>query len=565
MQIARRLPFAEWVPNYDRSWFRSDLIAGLTVWALVVPQAIAYAQIAGLPPQAGVFASFAAPLGYALFGTSRQLVCSPTSATAAISAALIAPVVIDRPEDFAAMSAALAILSGICFFILGKLKLGFISQFIASGVQIGFLFGLGMTIIVGQLFAIFGIPKADGPFYRQAWQLITNLDETSGWTLVLGTTAFVAVFLLGKKMPTVPAALLLVAISILVVTILDLAEKGVAVVGDVDRAFPTPAIPMVDIGTLLTLIPGALAIVVVGYSESISIAKRFADEHHYQIQPDRELTALGISSALSGLFQGFITSGGASQSAANDRAGAKSQMSSIVLGLLAALTSILLMPLFKNLPVAVLAAIVINAVLDFVNIPAMRRLSGLRRESFLLALLALIGVLVLGILPGLLIAVVISLLLLLSRISRPTLSTVAIIPGTDAVVALSSHPEAEQRPGLLMLRPDLPLLFTNASWIRENVVAAIEEASPQPTVVVLDLEDSYNLDIGGVEALEAIDRDLADRGITLWLSNFHVPAQELFDRSRAGKSGRSIRIFPSVRQVVQAFDDSENARETLDV
>ncbi len=563
MQIARHLPGPEWLSNYDRSWFRSDLIAGLTVWALVVPQAIAYAQIAGLPPQAGVFASFAAPLGYALFGTSRQLVCSPTSATAAISAVLVAPVVIDRPADFAAMSAALAILSGICFFILGKLKLGFISQFIASGVQIGFLFGLGMTIIVGQLFDIFGIPKTDGSFYQQAWQLITNLDETSGWTLVLGTTAFVAVFLLGKKMPTLPAALLLVAISILVVSVLDLAEKGVNVVGDVNRAFPTPAIPNVDIGTLLTLIPGTFAIVVVGYSESISIAKRFADEHHYRIHPDRELTALGISSAMSGLFQGFITSGGASQSAANDRAGAKSQMSSIVLGLLAALTSILLMPLFKNLPVAVLAAIVINAVLDFINVPAMRRLSGLRRESFLLALLALFGVLVLGILQGLLIAVAISLLLLLSRISRPTLSTVTIIPGTDAVVSISSHPDAEQRPGLLLLRPDLPLLFANASWIRENVVSAIVQASPQPSVVVLDLEGSYNLDISGVEALEAIHRDLADRGITLWLSNFHVPAQELFDRSRAGTSGSSIRIFPSVRQVVQAFDDSENAREPL--
>jgi MFS superfamily sulfate permease-like transporter len=167
--LTLRLPVATWLPGYQREWFKSDLIAGLTVWALVVPQAIAYAQIAGLPPEAGVFASFAAPLGYALSGTSRQLICGPTSATAAISAALVGPAVVDHPEDFAAMSAALAILCGAVFFLLGRLKMGFFSQFIASAVQIGFLFGLGMTIIIGQLFKVFGISGNDGPFYKPLW------------------------------------------------------------------------------------------------------------------------------------------------------------------------------------------------------------------------------------------------------------------------------------------------------------------------------------------------------------------------------------------------------------
>ena len=214
----------------------------------------------------------------------------------------------------------------------------------------------------------------------------------------------------------------------MIVTVFDLADKGVDVVGTVDRAFPTPAIPIVDLGALLTLVPGVLAIVVVGYSESISVAKRFADEHQYQVRPNQELTALGVSSALGGLFQGFITAGGASQSAANDRAGAKTQVSSIVLALLAALTSIALMPLFKNLPQAVLAAIVINAVLGFVSVSAMKRVQALRRDSFYLALTAGIGVLLLEILPGLLITVAISLLLLFSRIGRPDVTEVALLP-----------------------------------------------------------------------------------------------------------------------------------------
>jgi high affinity sulfate transporter 1 len=554
MNLARYLPIAGWLPHYDRSWFKSDLFAGLTVWALVVPQAIAYAQIAGLPPQAGVFASFAAPLGYALFGTSRQMICSPTSATAAISAVLVAPVVIEHPEDFAAMSAALAILCGIAFFLLGKLKLGFISQFIASAVQTGFLFGLGLTIIIGQLFKVFGFAGHDGPFYKQAWYFLRHLDETHGWTLALGAGSFVAVALLGRFMPKLPAALLLVALSIVLVTIFDLADKGVAVVGTVDRAFPTPAIPIVDLGALLTLVPGVLAIVVVGYSESISVAKRFADEHQYRIRPDQELTALGVSSALGGFFQGFITAGGASQSAANDRAGAKSQVSSIVLALLAALTSIALMPLFKNLPQAVLSAIVINAVLGFVNVAAMRRVRQLRRDSFYLALVAMIGVLMLGILPGLLITVVISLVLLLSRISRPSISEVAPLPGSDAALSIAAHPYLASYPGLLILRPDMMAIYANASWIRDSVLATLEGLGRPIEVVVLDLEASPEIDITMVEALASLKRDLAHQHAELWLSNVHTGARPVLDRSRTAGIDAPDRLFATVGQAVAAFE-----------
>lgn len=554
MQLARYLPIAGWLPQYDKTWFKSDLVAGLTIWALVVPQAIAYAQIAGLPPQAGVFASFAAPLGYALFGTSRQLVCSPTSATAAISAALVAPVVIDHPDDYAAVSAALAILCGVAFFVLGKLKLGFISQFIASAVQTGFLFGLGMTIIVGQLFKVFGFPGNDGPFYKQAWYLLKHLGDTSGWTLAIGAGAFVAVFLLGRLMPRLPAALILVALSIVIVSVFDLADKGVDVVGTVDRAIPTPALPIVSIGALLSLVPGTLAIVVVGYSESISVAKRFADEHRYQIQPNQELTALGVSTALGGFFQGFITAGGASQSAANDRAGAKTQVSSIVLAILAALTSIALMPLFKNLPQAVLAAIVINAVLGFVNVPALRRLEKLRRESFYLAIAALVGVLVLGILPGLLITIAISLLLLLSRFGRPELSEVAPLPGSDIGVALDNHPDLSTPTGMLIVRPEAPMLFANANWIRDAIMAQIEAKPGSLRVVVLDLEATSDLDITALETLESVHRDVGLSGAEFWLSNVHIDVRTMLDRGSSAGMTTADRIFASVGQAVAEFE-----------
>lgn len=565
MQFAQYFPITEWLPKYNRSDLTPDIIAGLTVWALVVPQSIAYAQIAGLPPQAGIFASFAAPLGYAISGTSRQLICSPTSATAALSASLVAPVVASQPEDYRAMSAALAILCGLGFILLGKLKLGFISQFIASAVQTGFLFGLGLTIIIGQLFKVFGFDGIDGPFYKQAGYFIRHLDETSGWTLVIGGATFAAVFLLGKLMPKLPAALLLVVISIVVVSLFDLNDKGVAVVGSVDRAIPLPALPIVDLRQLLKLVPGVFAIVIVGYSESISVAKRFAEEHEYQIRPNQELAALGISTAFGGFFQSFITAGGASQSAANDRAGAKTQMSGIVLALLAALTSIALMPLFKDLPLAVLSAIVINAVMGFVSIPALRRVRALRRESFIFSLIALIGVLVLGILPGLLIAVALSVVLLLSRFGRPDTVEVAPIPGANAVASIANNPGISAPEGMMILRPDLPLLFVNASWIRDDVNAQIDARESVPRVVVFDLETTSDLDVTDLDVLAGLQRDLARTGAQLWLTNVRADVRAMLDRGELTGAIGQDRIFLSVADAVAAYDPEPRSAQVSGV
>ena len=309
-----KLAIAPWLHGYDRSNLKFDIIAGLTVWALVVPQSIAYAQIAGLPPQAGVFCSFAAPLGYTLFGTSRQLIVSPTSATAAISASLVAPLALSDADRFRDLSMLLAILSGVLFILLGIGKLGFVSQFIATAVQVGFLFGLGLTIICGQFFDVFGIAKPDGPFYKQFWNLITHLGETNGWTAVIGLGGLAAMFAFKRFMPTIPAALIMVALATILVGLFNLDAHGVAIVGDVDRAVPLPRIPTeFHFSDLATLLPGTLAIVIIGYSESVSVAEGFADKHKYDIEPNRELTALGVSAVFSGLFKGFIAGGGASQ------------------------------------------------------------------------------------------------------------------------------------------------------------------------------------------------------------------------------------------------------------
>ena len=548
------LPIAAWLAAYNRSWLKSDILAGLTVWALVVPQAIAYAQIAGLPPQAGVFASFAAPLGYALFGTSRQLVASPTSATAAISASLVLPLAATNdPGEYAALSAILAILCGVLFLILGKFRMGFLSQFIAPAVQTGFLVGLGLTIMVGQLFKVFGISGIDGPFYKQAWHFLSHIDETSGWTLAIGGFSLVALLILSRFAPGVPSALVMVGVSIVVVTLLDLGDKGVAIVGNVDQAIPLPKIPVVDVSDLLVLIPGTLAIVVIGYSESMSVARQFADKHHYEVRSNQELVALGMSSIFGGLFQGFITAGGASQSAANDRAGAKTQVSSLVLAGLAFLSAVLLMPLFENLPLAVLGAIVIYAVLGFVNIPAMKRIFVLRRDSFFVACLALAGVLLLGILPGLLIAVALSVLLLLGRIARPTGDELGKLRGSPAFVSSGRHEDAVRLPGLLIYRLNAPLLFVNAIWMRDSLNELIRQADPPPRVVVLDMESSSDLDLGGLDVLHSIHRDLEHQKIEVWLANVHHPVRAVLERSERAQALGGSRVFRSLEEATKAY------------
>jgi MFS superfamily sulfate permease-like transporter len=293
----------------------------------------------------------------------------------------------------------------------------------------------------------------------------------------------------------------------------------------------------------LALVPGTLAIVIIGYSESISIARQFADEHRYEIKPDRELTALGSSGILAGLFQGFIAGGGASQSAANDRAGATTQMAGVVLALLAALTSIALMPLFKNLPLAVLAAIVINAVLGFLNVAGLRRVFDLRRDSFYLALVALAGVLVLGILPGMLIAVALTILLLLSRLSRPAAAKLVRDPESGATVSAQRNPGLEPEPGLLVFRLDAPLLFVNASWMRDSLQSGIEQENEPPRVVVLDMELSPELDLTGLAALETVHRDLQEKGQELWLANVHGKVRDLLEKGGLTKVIGEDRIY----------------------
>jgi MFS superfamily sulfate permease-like transporter len=455
---------------------------------------------------------------------------------------MVAPLALGgSAEDYAQISAALAILCGLAFLVLGRFRMGFLSQFIAPAVQTGFLIGLGLTIIVGQVFKLLGVSSVDGAFYKQFWHLVTHLDEINGWTLAIGGASLAAMVALRRMAPGLPAALIMVAVSIMVVSIFDLEAEGVDVVGSVDRAVPLPALPIVPLADWLALVPAALAIVVIGYSESMSVARQFADKHRYTVRPNQELVALGMSSAFGGVFQGFITGGGASQSAANDRAGAKTQVSSLVLAGLAFLSAVALMPLFRNLPQAVLAAIVINAVVGFINIPAMQRILRIRHDSFALACLATVAVLVLGILPGLLITIALSMLLVLGKMSRPRVAAIRLGEG-----------EGTASP-LLVFRPDAPFLSLNTSWIRDEISRQVAASGPGSSPVVLDLQESADLDIAGIDFIELMRNDMHEAGRTLWLANVHLAARGTLGRSSLSEMFDNGEIFDSVERAQEAW------------
>lgn len=544
------MPAVGWLRHYRRAWLRGDVVAALTTWALVVPQAIAYAQIAGLPPQAGLFAAFAGLLGYGLFGTCRQLIVSPTSSTAAISAAIVAPVALGDPERYAAASAALAMLVGVVLIALGLLRMGFVSRFIAAGVQVGFMFGLGLTIIVGQLPKLLGVPPGDGTFFGQAADLLGHLGDTNGWTAAIGLGSLAVLLGLKRVAPAVPAALAVVVAGIALVALFDLSARGVEVIGSVDGGVPLPAIPSVSWHDLLGLLPGAVAVAIIGYAESATVAESMGTEHGYDVEPDRELRAVGIANILSGLFQGFITGGGASQTAANDRAGAQTQLVSLLVAGLTVVTTIALLPLFRDLPQAALGAVVISAVVGFLNLAAMGRVRRLRRDSFVIALVAMVAVLALGVLQGLILAVVVSVGAFLIRSSRPSSSVLGRVPGTTAYVALEHAPAARTEPGRLVYRLNAPLLFVNAKRLRDGIRDELGDADPPVRVVLLDLSFTPELDIESVNVLGSLRSELERQGVALWLAGVHAQVLEMLDRSGLADQIGRAHLYRDVEDAV---------------
>ncbi len=551
--LTRYLPILSWLPSYQRSWLRFDLIAGATVWAVVVPEAVAYSQLAGVPPQAGLFAAPFLLLGYALFGSSRQLMVGATSASAVMLAGTVAVLAGSDPNKYAALMAGLTITVGMVVLLLGIARLGFIKNFLAESVLTGFIFGLALVIAIGQLPKLFGLPRVEGDFFQKAWQIIIHLGSTNGWTLLVGVLSLALLFGLERFLPRIPASLVAVIFGILVVALFGLDKQGVAIVGAIPRGLPTPSWPSIKLDDYLGLLPGALGVVLVLYAEHVSAAQKFAVKHHYDLDANQELIALGVSNFLAGVFGGFAGGGSLSKTTVNEVAGARTQISGIVSLVLVLVTLLALTPLFYYLPEATLGAIVIRAVWGLLDVGEMRRYWRLRRTSFVLALTALLGVLVYDILPGLLLAVVLSLALLIYRASRPQGSILGRIPGKPVYSDIARHPENEVVPGLLIFRLNAPMFFANNEPLRDRVKELVRTTDPPPRAVFLDLEASNNLDLSSVDTLAELVGELKAEGVELLLANVRAPIRDLLERSGVAQTIGEEHIYPSIEEGVKGF------------
>ncbi|WCB93579.1 putative sulfate transporter [Baekduia alba] len=536
-----------WIANYSRGWLKPDVVAGLVIWSVVTPQAVAYAQIAGLPPQAGLMAAPGAMVAYALLGTSRQLVVSATTATSALSAASVGPLAHGDVGAFAALSAMLAIVVGVVLIIGGALRLGAIADLVSRPVMTGFLFGLGLTITVGQLTSLIGLPAGDGDFFPRLRDIVGHLDDIHGTTLAVGAGS-IAVLVVGRRLaPKVPSTLVVLVLSIVASAALNLEHHGVAVVGDIPNALPDPAVPHVGAHDIVALIAPALGVLVVS-AEAVGVARQLAVKHHYRVDANRDLMAMGAGNLAAGLMSGFVQSGGASQTAAADGAGGRSQLATVICAGLLLLTGAFLAPLFEDLPQAALAAIVIVAVSGFFDVAELKRMAHIRRSAIVFAGVALAGVLVLGVLQGLVVAAALSLVFVVQRMSRPPV----VALGRDAVSgvwgAIERHGDWSAPAGMLVLRIEGGFIYSNADAVKQRLLDAAAAATPSPKVVVLDLSQSPDLDVQSADTLQELADQLRDeQGVELRLATVHAPVAEIL--RRAGVTAH-LTISPTLDQAV---------------
>ena len=559
--IRRYIPILAWLPQYQAKWLRPDIIAGLTIMALLVPEGMAYAQLAGMPPQT---AFYAAPIGlflYAIFGTSRQLVVAVSSAVAVMSASIVGGLVVTGSAEFIAMTAALAILAGIVAVLAGFLRLGRIAQFFSESVLIGFMSGLALVIMIKQVPKLFGLEPVEGNFWQRVIKLIDELPETDLLTLAVGLSALVLMIILERRFKRIPAALIVLIYGIAVVSIFNLAAQGVEIIGEIPSGLAPPKLPDIGLEQLALLIPGALAITLVMFSEAVGPDRSFASKHHYEIDENQELIGIGAANIGAGLFQGFPIGASMSKSAASDSAGGRTQVAGIVAAVATALVALFLTPLLFNLPEAALAAIVIVAVSGMLKHGQFRHLYRLRKGDFWLAMITFLCVLTFEeALVGLLIGVLLSLFALIWRTSSAKLSILGRIPGTVAFRSTAYHPEAIQDPGLLIARPDEEVFFANAASIRKGVRRWIAASETPICTTVLDLEMTNELDVPGTEMLAELHDEHEAVDIQFKLVGIHEPVLKMLDASGVTEKIGAENIYPTVLEAVLAYA-SEHLKE----
>lgn len=520
------LPPARWLPEYRAAYLSGDIVAGVTLAAYAIPVSLAYAGLAGLPPQVGIYGYLLGGLGYALFGSSRQLAVGPTSAISLMIAGTVAAMADGNAERYAQIASLAAFTVALLCLIAWLLRLSMLVRLISDSILVGFKAGAGLTIMMTQMPSLFGVAGGGHNFFERALVLAGQLGHTHYLVLALGIVAILLLLLGEHFLPGKPVGLAVVALSIAVASVFGLPALGIPTTGEVPAGLPSLEPPALRIRDVEGIFPLALGCLLLAYVEGVSAARTFAAKHGYDLDPRQEFLGIGAANLAASLGHGYPVAGGLSQSAVNDMAGARTPLALVFASITLALCLLFLTGVLANLPKAVLAAVVVTAVYKLVDFPALYRMWRISRIDFYAASIALVAVLLLGILEGILLAALASILMLLARASQPHVAFLGRVPGTDSYSDLSRHSENEPLHNVIVFRPEASLLYVNADAVLESVLDRLQH-STGIRLVVCDLSASPNIDLAGSHMLHRLHDDLSARGIAMRVIGAHGRVRDL--------------------------------------
>lgn len=547
------MPGVRALRNYQRGWLPRDLVAGIVLSTLLVPQGMAYAELAGLPPITGLYTTVVCLVAYALFGPSPYLVLGPDSSLGPMIAAVILPLAAGNVEYAIALAGMLALMVGAINFGAGIARLGFVADLISKPVRVGYLAGLAITIFIGQLPKLFGYSiDADG-FIDEIKLFILNLDQTNIYALGVGLLCLVIILGLKRWAPRAPGILIAVFAAIAATVIFDLVAKGVAVAGVLPQGFPRPSFPLVDLSDLPLLAAAAFGISLVAIGDTISTSAGFASRRGDEVDSNQELVGIGSANLLAGFFHGFPVSTSGSRTAVAEQSGAKSQLTGVVAAA-AVLAMLLFVPgLVRNMPQSALAAIVIVASISLFDLAELRHFWAIRKSEFAMAVVCILGVVLVGVLEGIIIAVVLSILQFFERSWRPYAAVLGEPEGLDGYHDIARYPEAKQTPGLLMIRWDAPLFFANANLFRKLVRDLVASTEPTPYWVLVAAEPVTDVDTTAADMLVDLDLELNAAGIHLILAELKDPVKDKIERYGLYETIDRRHFYPTIEVAVEEF------------
>ena len=555
--IARFIPGLTLFRGVSSTLLRTEFVVAITLFAVLVPSAMAYGDLAGVTPVAGLYVALGAMVMYALFGTSRQVSMGPEATSAIMTAAAVAPLAGGDPVRYAALAAMTAILVGVLALLARVARLGFITDFLSKPILVGYILGATLIVIGSQMGKMFGISLESDKFFQQVAELISRLDEAHLLTVAIGVVCMAALLIMRRVNRKIPGPLIVVVLAIIASAVFDLQAKGVKVVGEVPAGLPSLAIPAVNLQDIFALLPAALALTVLIYADEILTARVFANKHGQKMDANQEFAAIGMANIGAGLLTGFPAALSASRTAVNDQMGGKSQWVGLFAAALTIIFLLFLTPLLAPLPTVALGAIIIIASLGLIDIAAFRFLRKVRRYEFWLAVVTAFGVLTVGVLQGILVAVLLSLINVIYHISRPHDALLDELDASGGTVyrGVADKESALTEPGLIVYRFDAPLVFANAAFFTERLEELVANAGAGLKCVIFDAEAISDFDSTAAEALENMDSSLERLGVELWIARANKPLRDLLEVTGLTKRLGKDNIYPSIRAAVSAYHE----------